>query len=169
MSAENATTSSAEAADGARRTVLERLSDLNALVGTRVGTSPWLTVEQEAVDAFGRITRDEQWIHVDVERAASGPFGTTIAHGYFVLSHCSYFAGYALEVKSTRMAINYGLNRVRFPSPVPVGAKIRGHVDLTSVTEIDGGVQIEKTVTVEVHGNDAKPACVATLVARLHD
>lgn len=149
------------------RTDVERPADLLAYVGRRIGTSPWVEVTQADVDDFARVTRDEQWIHVDRERAADGPFGTTIAHGYFVLSHCSYFADSVLGVDDVAMGVNYGLDRVRFTSPVPIGSRIRAHLEVESATEVEGGVQLKISAVVELEGQE-KPACVAVLVSRIY-
>lgn len=141
------------------------IDELPARVGEPLGTSEWRLIEQSAIDAFGAVTGDEQWIHVDPARAAQGPFGTTIAHGFLTLSLCAAFVEQAFEVRGTSMQVNYGLERVRFPSPVPVGSRVRGAVELASATEIEAGVQAVVRVTVEVEGG-AKPACVADLVIR---
>jgi acyl dehydratase len=142
-------------------------SELLGLVGQRLGTSPWIDVTQSDVDDFARVTRDEQWIHVDRERAGSGPFGTTIAHGFLVLSLCAFFGESTLRIRSKQMGINYGLDRVRFTSPVPIGSRIRAHVDLASASAIEGGVHYTQSVVIEIEGQQ-KPACVATLVARTY-
>lgn len=154
--------------DGAHCTAVARPSDLLTLAGSRLGVSPWLEITQEAVDQFARVTLDEQWIHVDRRRAAAGPFKTTIAHGYFVLSLCAYFAHTTLTVERLSASINYGLDRVRFTSPVPVGSRLRAQVELEAADAIDGGVQIKELATIERQGAD-KPACVATLLARLYE
>jgi acyl dehydratase len=107
-----------------------KLDDLPGMVGRRLGTSAWLPIEREVIDQFGVTTRDHQWIHVDPARATEGPFGATIAHGYLVLSLCSLFLVEALEVTDAETVINYGLDRVRFPSPVQVGGRLRGQVCL---------------------------------------
>jgi acyl dehydratase len=151
----------------ATRTELDRPAELLELVGQKLGTSPWLEVTQSDVDDFARVTRDEQWIHVDRERAAAGPFGTTIAHGFFALSLCSYFGDATLLIRSQEMAINYGLDRVRFISPVPVGSRIRAHVELASAAEIENGVHFTQSVLIEIEGQE-RPACVAVQVARAH-
>jgi acyl dehydratase len=149
-------------------TEVDRPAELLGLVGTRVGTSPWLEVSQADVDSFARLTRDQQWIHVDRERAAAGPFGTTIAHGFFVLSLCAYFTDSTLTVRGVRMGINYGLDRVRFTSPVAIGSWIRAQVYVESADEIENGVQLKLAVVVEIDGQ-SKPACVAVMISRLHE
>jgi acyl dehydratase len=149
------------------RTEIDEPAELLDLVGQRLGTSPWLEVTQADVDDFARVTRDQQWIHVDRRRAAAGPFGTTIAHGFFVLSLCSYFGDETLVIRSAGMGINYGLDRVRFTSPVPVGSRIRAHVDLASAARIEDGVQYSLSVVVEREDHD-KPVCVAVLLGRAY-
>lgn len=139
--------------------------ELRAVAGTEIGVSDWISIDQERIDRFAAATGDQQWIHVDAERAAEGPYGRTIAHGFLTLSLIVPMTGQVMKVSGARMAINYGLNKVRFIAPVPVGSRIRGRVALNSVSDIPGGVQIERTVTVEIEGAD-KPACVAEAIAR---
>jgi acyl dehydratase len=146
-------------------TVVPTPGALSAHVGTTLGRTRWLTVEQEAVNSFASVTRDEQWIHVDQARAADGPFATTIAHGFFVLSHVSHFVAEVLSVTGARLAINYGLDRVRFTAPVAVGSQIRGVVVLEGVESVAGGVQARLAVTVE-RRDEVKPACVAEQIVR---
>ena len=134
-------------------------------VGTELGTSDWLEITQERIDQFADATGDHQWIHVDPARAADGPFGATIAHGYLTLSLASLFLPQVIRVHGVSMGINYGCNKVRFPSPVRCGARVRGTGVLTAVEEIPGGVQSTVTVTIEIEG-EAKPACVAETVSR---
>jgi acyl dehydratase len=141
------------------------LDELAAHVGESLGSSEWLLIDQETIDTFARVTHDEQWIHVDPVRAASGPFGATVAHGYFTLSLCATFLSQCFSVTDAAMALNYGMERVRFPAPVPVGARVRGHAELQSVQEVAGGVQVVIRVTVESDASP-KPACVADTVAR---
>jgi acyl dehydratase len=130
-----------------------------------LGHSSWLTVDQKRVDTFADATDDHQWIHVDPERAATGPFGGTIAHGYLTLSLLIPLWSELLTVEGVAMAVNYGLNKVRFPAPVPVGSRIRVHGAIVSVTEVKGGAEIVVDLTVEIEGRD-KPACVAQAVYR---
>jgi acyl dehydratase len=144
------------------------LDGLKAKVGSHLGYSNWHTVTQEEVNLFADATNDHQWIHVDPERAKAGPFGATIAHGYFTLSLGTSFLGEILAVDGPRLAVNYGLNRVRFPSPVPVGSKLRCGADLESVDDIEGGCQVTMKLTFEVEGS-AKPACVAEIVFRYYN
>ena len=142
-----------------------KLSELQALIGTTLGTSDWLDIDQDRIDRFAAVTGDEQWIHVDPARAAGGPFGTTVAHGYLTLSLLPAMVRSAFKVGDVRMTVNYGLNRVRFPAPVPVGSRLRGHFKLLSFESISGGAQIVVEVTAEREGH-AKPVCVAESVAR---
>ena len=141
------------------------LADLAALQGQEIGTSDWIVVEQAHIDQFARATGDEQWIHVDPARAAAGPFGTTVAHGFLTLSLLSQLFAAAIAFADVRMSLNYGLNRVRFPSPVPVGSRLRAVCVLDVFEPIPGGAQLTVTVTLEREGG-AKPACVAEWVTR---
>jgi acyl dehydratase len=138
---------------------------LRAAAGTEIGTSDWITVDQERIDRFAAATDDDQWIHVDTERAASGPYGCTIAHGFLTLSLLAPIIQQVMTVSGARMALNYGLGKTRFISPVPVGSRVRGTVVLTSVTDIPGGVQVARTVTITTEGAQ-RPACVADSLAR---
>ena len=142
-----------------------KLSDLPALAGSELGASEWLRIDQPTVNSFARTTHDEQWIHCDVARAIDGPFGGTIAHGYLTLSLCSHFLAQVLHVTDAEMAINYGLDRVRFPAPVPVGSSLQGNAHLQSVTEVANGLQIVVRWTVEADGQ-SRPVCVADVVMR---
>lgn len=164
----NAEDGSTRPDDGPGGTVVPTIDALRSHVGRTLGRSPWITVEQEAVNAFASVTRDEQWIHVDEARAAEGPFGTTIAHGFFVLSHVSHFLEEVLTVQSARLAINYGLDRVRFTAPVPVGSDIRGVAHLEAVESVAGGARARLVVTVERRG-ELKPACVAEQITLLRE
>jgi len=142
------------------------LDELKALTGTDLGRTDWLEVTQQRVDTFADATDDHQWIHVDEQRAKDGPFGGTIAHGYLTLSLLIPLFNQLLEISGVSMSINYGLERVRFPSPVRVGAKIRLHGVVDRVEEVKGnGVQMNVAFTVEIDGAD-KPACVAEAVYR---
>ena len=143
----------------------EHLSDLQPLVGQEVAVSDWITVDQRRIDLFADATGDHQWIHVDVERARAGPFGAPVAHGFLTLSLLPEMAASAFDVADTRMGVNYGLNRVRFPSPVPVDSRLRGHFKLLAYEPLDGGAQLTMEVTMEREGA-SKPACVAESVAR---
>jgi acyl dehydratase len=143
----------------------ESLEELAACLGQEVGTSDWVTITQRHIDEFAEATGDRQWIHVDPVRAAAGPFGTTIAHGFLTLSLLPQMADSAIELGGVRMGVNYGLNKVRFPAPVPVGSRLRGHFRLTSFEPIEGGAQITMEVTMEREGS-AKPVCVAESLSR---
>ena len=142
-----------------------RLDDLQPLVGQEIGVSDWMTIDQRRIDLFADATDDHQWIHVDAARAAAGPFGATVAHGFLTLSLLPPLFEGAFHVGGTRMGINYGLNRVRFPAPVRVGSRLRGRFKLLAYEPIDGGVQLTIEVTVQLDGSD-KPACVAESVTR---
>jgi acyl dehydratase len=148
-------------------TITLGLDNIKAKVGSHLGYSNWHTVTQEEVNLFADATGDHQWIHVDPERAKDGPFGTTIAHGYFTLSLGPVLLGEILAVEGPRFAVNYGLNRVRFPAPVPVGSKLRCGASLEGVEDVEGGFQVELKLTFEVEGA-AKPSCVADVVFRYY-
>lgn len=143
----------------------QTIAELKDLVGTDLGTSEWITVTQERIQQFAEATGDHQWIHLDAEKAAAGPFGTTIAHGFLTLSLLPEMAASAFEVKGTRMGVNYGLNKVRFPAPVPSGSRLRGHFKMQKYEPLEGGAQITVEVTMEREGSD-KPVCVAESVGR---
>lgn len=144
------------------------LPQLAGLVGREIGTSDWMVVSQERINAFAEATGDEQWIHVDVARAAvETPFKSTIAHGFLTLSLLSALLRRTLTVNGSRMTINYGLNRVRFVSPVPAGARIRARVTLSAITAVEGGWQAAWSVTVEREHGD-KPCLVAEWLVRYH-
>ena len=145
--------------------VFNGLDELRAAAGTRVGTSDWMTIEQSRVDMFADATDDHQWIHVDQEKAKDGPFGTTIAHGFLTLSLLSELLKQVYRIDGVKMGINYGLNKVRFTAPVPVGSKVRGVVDLAEVADAKGGVQVTSRVTVEIEGSE-RPALVAEWITR---
>jgi len=149
-------------------TEIETIAQLAAYIGQEVGTSDWLTVSQERINQFAEATEDRQWIHVDVERAnRESPFKETIAHGFLSLSLLSVLGKTAIAVGGVRMGINYGLNRVRFVSPVPAQSRIRGRFSLASLKEIQGGAQAVWKVTVEREGA-AKPCCVAEWLVRYY-
>lgn len=135
-------------------------------VGQELGVSDWMTVTQERINLFADATEDHQWIHVDPERAANGPFGAPIAHGYLTLSLISHFLPQIIDVE-IKMGVNYGCEKIRFPSAVQVGARIRGRGQLVDAKAIEGGVQVTNRVTVEIEGAD-KPACVADTVSRYY-
>jgi acyl dehydratase len=143
------------------------LDELKKAEGETLGTSEWHDVSQEDIDAFADVTGDHQWIHVDPERAKDTPFGGTIAHGYYTLSLAPMFTEQVLSLDGFAFAINYGLNKVRFPAPLPVGSRVRMHAKLAALDEIPGGAQITVQVTFEREGGD-KPVCVAETVARVY-
>ena len=145
--------------------VFESPDELLTAVGQTFGPTEWLTIEQSRIDAFADATGDHQWIHVDVERAKDGPYGGTIAHGYLTLSLTNLFLPQLIEVHGISAGINYGLDRLRFPAPVPAGSRIRARAELMSATEIEGGVATTLRVTVELEGND-RPCCVADSLSR---
>lgn len=147
-------------------TTVNGLDELKKLAGADLGSSGWLEITQERVNNFADATGDYQWIHVDVEKAKSGPFGRPIAHGYLTLSLIIPLFVELLEIKGVQMGVNYGLEKVRFPSPVPVGSRIRLTARVGDVDEVSGhGVQTQFHFTVEVEGSD-KPACVAQAIYR---
>lgn len=150
-------------------TQIESIAALNDFVGKEVGVSDWLEVSQERINQFAEATEDRQWIHLDVERATKdSPFKTTIAHGFLSLSLLSELGKRTMTVGGVRMGINYGLNRVRFVSPVPAGSLIRGRFNLAAVEAIKGGAQATWNVTVERDGGD-KPCCVAEWLVRYYE
>jgi len=141
------------------------LAELQGLVGQLVASSDWIEVTQQRIEQFAQATGDHQWIHVDPVRAAAGPFGTTIAHGFLTLSLLPEMGASAFQVGDIRMGVNYGLNRVRFPAPVPAGSRLRGHFKLLASEPLEGGAQLTFEVTMEREGSD-KPVCVAESVSR---
>jgi acyl dehydratase len=144
----------------------DTLAELSALVGEHVATSEWTTITQEQINLFAQATGDHQWIHVDEERAAAGPFGTPIAHGFLTLSLLPHFFATALVIRDLRMGVNYGLNKVRFIAPVPVNSRLRAHLKLLGSEPIDNqGVQLRWEMTVEREGA-TKPVCVAESLVR---
>jgi len=144
----------------------DHFNDLEPLVGQELGVSDWISIDQDKIDKFGDCTGDLQWIHVDPERAADGPFGATIAHGFLTLSLLPALNAKAYKVNGGRMGLNYGLEKVRFPSPVPVNSKVRGTFVLKEFKKLpDGGVQLNVQATIEREGGD-KPVCVAEMVSR---
>ncbi|MCK0516744.1 MaoC family dehydratase [Williamsia sp. DF01-3] len=142
------------------------IADLEAAVGKELGPTEWFAVEQDRVDGFADVTEDHQWIHVDTEKAAGGPFGATIAHGFLSLSLVPYFVSQLRRIEGAKMGVNYGLDRVRFPSPVRVGSRIRARTVVKTADRIDdNSVQLVMRTTIEVEGSE-KPGCVADLVSR---
>jgi len=144
---------------------LQGADDMRARVGQELGVSDWHLVTQADVDAFAEVTGDDQWIHVDVERAKDTPFGGTIAHGYYTLALVPRFAYALYAVEGFAFAVNYGVNKVRFPAPLPVGARVRMRVAIAAVEDVPGGVQVTTACTFEREGGD-KPVCVAETLAR---
>jgi acyl dehydratase len=149
-------------------TVYPTLSQLQGLVGRELGVSDWLLVDQSRIDRFADATDDHQWIHVDAERARQGPFGATIAHGYLTLSLLPRFFDSAFQIGGLAMSVNYGLNRVRFPAPVPVDSRLRARFKLLAYEPLDGGAQLVVEATIEREGGE-RPVCVAETVSRRYD
>lgn len=146
--------------------IISRLADLKSMIGQELAVSNWFAVTQQRIDQFAQATGDHQWIHVDPDRAATGPFGKTIAHGFLTLSMLPLFIQDALRFDDVRMSVNYGLNRVRFTSPVPVDSELRARFRLLSVEDVAGsGMQVTVEVTIERQGSD-KPVCVAEAITR---
>jgi acyl dehydratase len=144
----------------------ETRADLDAAVGERLGASSWLTVDQRRIDRFAEATGDDQWIHVDPERAAAGPYGSTIAHGYLTLSLVPVLVAEVLEYTGWPVKVNYGSDKVRFPAPVPVGSRVRADVEMLAVRDVPAGLQVTNRVTVEIEGSD-RPALVAETITLL--
>ena len=145
----------------------DTLAELAACVGQEVAVTDWFTVTQQHIDQFAAATGDHQWIHVDPERAKAGPFGATIAHGYLTLSMLAGFLGGVVQVRDVRMGVNYGLNKVRFMAPVPVGSRLRARQTLLGAQPLEGGMQLAWRSTIEREGAD-KPVCVAEPLARYY-
>lgn len=143
--------------------VTPTVRDLLTLDGTDLGSSPWLTVGQDKVDQFADLTGDHQWIHVDLERAATGPYGATIAHGMLTLSYVPIFIDQVLTVEGAGFGLNYGFDRIRFTSPVPAGSRVRGHVEVMRTEELEAGVRVTFAVRVEIEGSE-RPALLAEQV-----
>ena len=148
--------------------VFSGIEELQSAVGEHLGYSDWLTVDQERIDAFADATGDHQWIHVDPERAAAGPFGGPVAHGFLTLSLVPFLNSKLREVEGVKMGVNYGMNKVRFPAPVRVGARVRARSTIVEVDEVAPDVlQLVSRITIEIEGSD-KPACVADMVSRYY-
>jgi acyl dehydratase len=141
------------------------VQELPELVGKDLGASEWVTIEQKDIDLFAEATRDHQWIHVDPEAAKDGPFGATIAHGFFTLSLCPWLLAEILEVQGANRVVNYGLNKVRFPAPLLVNSRMRLSVTLNAADPVEGGIQAALGMTFEIEGSD-RPACVAEMIVR---
>ena len=146
-------------------TVLHGIDELRGAVGRHLGHSDWLEIDQARIDLFAEATGDHQWIHVDPVRAADGPFGSTIAHGYLTVSLTNLFLPQILTVEGVSMGVNYGVDKIRFPAPVPVGSRVRGGAELVEVTDAGAGVQTLIRITVEIEGSD-RPACVVDSLSR---
>ncbi|MCW2786154.1 MAG: putative enoyl-CoA hydratase 1 [Marmoricola sp.] len=146
--------------------VFSTLDEVQAAAGEELGTSEWLEISQQQVDDFAEATGDHQWIHVDVERAKGGPFGTTIAHGYLTLALLPLFTSQVFSLETPGAKLNYGLNKVRFPTPVPVGSRVRAQISFGDVTDVAAGKQLIQRYVIEIEGQD-KPACVAETVVLL--
>jgi acyl dehydratase len=146
---------------------LTGLEEIREYVGREMGVSEWLTVTQDKIDAFAEVTGDDQWIHIDPERARESPFGGTIAHGYYTLSLAPRFSYDMFKFEGFAFGVNYGLNRVRFPAPMPVGGRVRMRAKLVSVDDIPGGAQITTELTFEREDGD-KPVCVAESLSRVY-
>ncbi len=145
------------------------VEELKTLTGQEVAVTDWFPISQERVNLFAEATGDHQWIHLDVERSKKeSPYGTTIAHGFLTLSLLPMIMQSAVSMPEAKLSVNYGLNKVRFPGPVPVGSRVRGRMALKDVEDIDGGVQVTWTVTIEREGGD-KPVCVAESIARRYE
>lgn len=148
--------------------IVQGVEELKAIAGKSFGPSDWLAIEQTRIQQFANATGDQQWIHTDPERAAKeSPFKKPIAHGYLTLSVLPVFFSNLLQIEGVKLAVNYGLDKVRFPAPVPAGSRVRATIAVTAVEEITGGLQMRATATVEVEGG-TKPACVAEIVYRYY-
>ncbi len=146
-------------------TIFNSPADLLGAVGQPLGHSDWLEIDQKRIDMFAEATGDHQWIHVDPVRAAEGPFGGTIAHGYLTLSLANLFLPELMRVENTSMGVNYGCEKVRFPAAVPVGSRVRGTGEIISAEEVKGAVQVVVRMTIEIQGSD-RPACVIDTISR---
>jgi acyl dehydratase len=147
--------------------VLNGVDEVRSYVGKELGVSDWLEITQERINEFAEVTGDDQWIHVDVERAKESPFGGTIAHGYFTLSLAPYFTYRMFTLQGFAFAVNYGLNKLRFPAPLPVGSRVRMRAKLASLDEVAGGLQMTTELTFEREGGE-KPVCVAETLTRMY-
>ncbi len=148
-------------------TVFKTPHELKDAVGTRLGESEWLEIDQQRINLFADATGDHQWIHVDPEKAKDGPFGACIAHGYLTLSLVNLFLPQIVDVQGISMGVNYGCEKIRFPSPVKVNSKVRGVGELVEVTEVKGGIQATIRVSVEIEGSD-RPGCVVDTISRYY-
>ena len=146
-------------------TIFKNPAELLSATGVHLGYGEWLEIDQRRIDLFAEATGDHQWIHVDPVRAAAGPFGKTIAHGYLTLSLANQFLPQIMRVDNTSMGINYGCEKVRFPAPVPVGSRVRGAGEVISAEEVKGGVQVVVRMVIEIEGGE-RPACVIDTISR---
>ena len=152
----------------AYQTIFHHLSEMKEVIGQEIGLSAWMEITQAQIDTFAKVTDDEQWIHVDPKKSKDfSPYGTTVAHGFFVLSLASKFAYEMYQVEDAKMVVNYGLDRVRFPNATPVGAHLRGRLSLLDYEEKPGGARVKLEITFELKGQE-KPACVAQLLAQFY-
>lgn len=147
------------------QTIINGLAELEASVGKPLGETDWIEITQARIDQFAEATGDDQWIHVDPVRAKAGPFGATIAHGYLTMALSNYFLPQIVDVRGISMGINYGVDKVRFPTPVTVGSRVRGRAELVSVEPIKGGVQAKILIVIDIEGQP-KPGCVIESVSR---
>jgi acyl dehydratase len=148
-------------------TTFDKPAALLTAVGQHLGYSEWLEIDQQRINLFAEATGDHQWIHVDPEKAADGPFGKTIAHGYLTLSLANLFLPEVMQVENVSMGVNYGCEKVRFPAPVPVGSRVRGGGEVISAEEVKGGVQVVVRITIEIEDGD-RPACVIDTISRFY-
>jgi acyl dehydratase len=148
-------------------TAFSSANELRDAVGRQFGPTDWAPIEQTQVDLFACATGDDQWIHVDIERAKSGPFGGTIAHGYLTLALVNFFLPQMIQVSGMKMGVNYGCDRVRFPCALRTGSQIRAVAQILETCDVEGGIQVKTRVTIEIHGT-AKPACVADTLSRYY-
>ncbi|HCG56020.1 MULTISPECIES: MaoC family dehydratase [Brevibacterium] len=145
---------------------LNGIDEITSLVGTELGSSEWTTIDQEAINTFADVTDDHQWIHIDEQRAAKGPYGSTIVHGFFTLSLIPKFSSEIFTIEGVSIRVNYGLNKVRFAQPVPVGSRLRGTVSVNEVIPGDKGTQVILKHVIEIEGEE-RPACIAEVVTLL--
>ncbi|AOP55406.1 MAG: MaoC family dehydratase [Brevibacterium aurantiacum] len=145
---------------------LNGIDEITSLVGTELGSSEWTTIDQDAINTFADVTDDHQWIHIDEERAAEGPYGATIVHGFFTLSLIPKFSSEIFTIEGVSIRVNYGLNKVRFAQPVPVGSRLRGTVSVNEVIPGDKGTQVILKHVIEIEGQE-RPACIAEVVTLL--
>ncbi|GAA1547902.1 MULTISPECIES: MaoC family dehydratase [Brevibacterium] len=145
---------------------LNGIDEITSLVGTELGSSEWMTIDQDAINTFADVTDDHQWIHIDEQRAADGPYGSTIVHGFFTLSLIPKFSSEIFTIEGVSIRVNYGLNKVRFAQPVPVGSRLRGTVSVNEVIPGDKGTQVILKHVIEIEGEE-RPACIAEVVTLL--